>query len=106
MTRLRTTPVAALWASAFVIAALAIVQAGRLPGQAAYAETVSEFGDYTILTARTGKGPDERPHEALWVIDNRERVLIVYDLEDAQRGNFIVRDGGSLENLFRAARPR
>ncbi len=106
MTRSRTTPVAALWASAFVIAALAIVQAGRLPGQAAYAETVSESGDYTVLTARTGKGPDERPHEALWVIDNRERVLIVYDLEDAQRGNFIVRDGGSLENLFRAARPR
>lgn len=106
MTRSRTTPVAVLWASAFVIASLAIVQAGRLPGQAAYAETVSEFGDYTFLTARTGKGPDERPHEALWVIDNREGVLIVYGMEDAQRGNLIVRGGGSLQNLFRTARPR
>ena len=106
MTRSRSTPVTVLWASAFVIAALAIVQAGRLPGQAAYAETVSDFGDYTILTARTGKGPDDRPNESLWVIDNREQVLIVYDMEDAQRGNFIVRGGGSLQNLFRTARPR
>ncbi len=106
MTRSRTSPGTVLWASAFVIAALAIVQAGRLPGQAAYAETVSEFGDYTVLTARTGKGPDERPNEALWVIDNREQVLIVYEMEDAQRGIFIVRDGGSLQNLFRTARPR
>ncbi len=106
MTRSRTTPVAVLWASAFVIAALTIVQAGRLPGQSAYAETVSDLGDYTVLTARTGKGPDDRPNEALWVIDNRERVLIVYEMEDAQRGIFIVRDGGSLQNLFRTARPR
>ncbi len=106
MTRSRTTPGTVLWASAFVIAALAIVQAGRLPGSTAYAETVADLGDYTVLTARTGKGPDGRPYEALWVIDNRERVLIVYDMEDAQRGNFIVRGGGSLQNLFRTARPR
>lgn len=106
MTRSRTTPAAVLWASAFVIAALAIVQAGRLPGSTAYAETVAELGDYTVLTARTGKGPDDRPYEALWVIDNREQVLIVYDLEDAQRGKLIVRGGGSLRNLFRTARPR
>ncbi len=105
MTHSRTTPVAVLWASAFVIAALTIVQAGRLPGGTAYAETVAELGDYTVLTARTGKGPDDRPYEALWVIDNREQVLIVYDLEDAQRGKFIVRGGGSLRNLFRTARP-
>ncbi len=106
MTRSRTTPVAALWASAFVIAALAVVQAGRLPGSAAYAGMVSELGDYSILTARTGQGPDERPYEALWVIDNREQVLIVFDLEDAQRGNLTVRGGGSLRNLFLQARPR
>ncbi len=93
-----------LWASAFVIAALVIVQAGRLPS--AQAEVVSELGDYVALTAGTGKGPDERPYEALFVIDNREQVLVVYDLEDAQRGNLIVRGGGSLMNLFRNARPR
>ena len=106
MTRSRTTPVAALWASAFVVAALAVIQAGRLPGSAAHAGMVSEFRDYTILTARTGQGPDGRPYEALWVIDNREQVLIVYDLEDAQRGTLTVRGGGSLRNLFLQARPR
>ncbi len=93
-----------LWASAFVIGALIIVQAGRLPS--AQAEMVSELGDYVALTAKTGKGPDERPNVALFVIDNREQVLIVYDLDDAQRGNLIVRGGGSLVNLFRNARPR
>ena len=106
MTRTRTTPVAALWASAFVIAALAVIQAGRLPGSAAHANMVSELGDFTILTAPTGQGPDQRPYEALWVIDNREQVLIVYELEDAQRGTLTVRGGGSLRNLFLQARPR
>ena len=53
MSRSGTRPAAALWASAFVIAALAIVQAGQLPGNSAHAETTSEFGDYTLLTAPT-----------------------------------------------------
>jgi hypothetical protein len=35
---------AVLWASAFVIAALVIVQAGRLPGPAARAEMSSSSG--------------------------------------------------------------
>ncbi len=95
---------AVLWASAFVIAALAIVQAGHIPS--AQAETVTVMGDYVALTARSGKGPDERPYEVLFVLDNREQVLMVYDLEDAQRGTMTVRGGGSLVNLFRNARPR
>lgn len=95
-----------LWASAFVILALVIVQAGRLPGQAAYAEVAAAEGDYTLLTARTGKGPETRPQEVLYVIDNRDQVLIVYDLEDAQRGTMVVRGGGPLESLFHNARPR
>ncbi len=106
MNRSGTRPAAALWASAFVIAALAIVQAGQLPGNSAHAETTSEFGDYTLLTARTGKGPEDRPNESLWIIDNREQVLMVYELEDAQRGTLTVRGGGSLHNLFLQARPR
>jgi hypothetical protein len=106
MTHPRNTSATALWASAFVIAALVIVQAGRHPGNTAYAEMESSVGDYSILTAKTGKGPETRPYEALFVIDNREQVLIVYDLDDAQRGNMIVRGGGSLVNLFRNARPR
>jgi hypothetical protein len=94
----------ALWASAFVIAALVIAQAGRMP--AAQAETVVSVNDYVALTARTGRGPDERPNEALFVLDNREQTLVVYDMEDAQRGTLVVRGGGSLVNLFRNARGR
>jgi len=100
----RSTQHVPLWASAFVILALVVVQAGRLPS--AHGETVASAGDYTLLTARSGKGPETRPYEVLFVIDNREQVLIVYDLEDAQRGTMTVRDGGPLEALFRNARPR
>jgi hypothetical protein len=96
----------ALWASAFVVAALVVVQAGRLPGSTAYAEMEASAGDYTLLTARTGRGPETRPYEVLYVIDNREQVLIVYELEDAQRGNLTVRGGGPLPALFNNARPR
>ncbi len=106
MNRSRVRPAIALWASAFVIAALAIVQAGRLPANSAYAETAAESGDYTLLTVRSGKGPEDRPNETLWIIDNREQVLMVYELEDAQRGTLTVRGGGSLHNLFLQARPR
>ena len=106
MNRSGIRPAPALWASAFVIAALAIVQAGRLPGNSAHAETTSDFGDYTLLTARLGQGAADRPNESLWIIDNRDQVLMVYELEDAQRGTLTVRGGGSLHNLFLQARPR
>ena len=95
---------AVLWASAFVIAALVIVQAGRLPGPAARAEMSSSRGDYTLLTARSGRGPDEKPYELLYVIDNRDEVLLVYDVEEAQRGVINAVDGGPLVNLFQGAR--
>ena len=95
-----------LWASAFVIGAVIILQAGRLPERAAHAEVEASLGDYVLLTARTGRGPETRPNEVLYVIDNREQVLMVYELEDAQRGSIVVRGGGPLQNLFVNARPR
>ncbi len=98
------TSAAVLWASAFVIAALVIVQAGRLPGRPAYGEMVSTRADYTILTARSGRGRDEEPDEILFVIDNRDGVLMVYEMPDARRGKIFARDGGRLENLFQSAR--
>ena len=101
-----TTPVAVLWASAFVIGALTLMQAGRLPSQSAYAETAANRSDFTLLTARSGRGDEQEPDEVLFVIDNRERVLLVYEVEDAQRGAIFARDGGSLDSLFRGARPR
>ncbi len=98
------TSAATLWASAFVIAALIIVQAGRLAGPTAYAEAVDNRGDYTLLTARSGRGPDEKPYEVLYVIDNRDQILMVYEIENVQRGEIIARDGGPLETLFTTAR--
>ncbi|MCH8006909.1 MAG: hypothetical protein IH888_11885 [Planctomycetes bacterium] len=96
-------PAAALWASAFVIGALTIVQTGRLP-QAAYGEMSASHGDYTILTTDSGRGGDLDPDELLYVIDNRTEVLLVYEIEDARRGQVILRDGWSLRALFHRAR--
>jgi len=97
--------VAALWASAFVIAALIIVQAGRLPGNQAHAEMATGNGTYTLVTADAGTGGDERPDELLYVIDSRDQVLLVYEIEDARQKRVILRGGGSLQNLLHAARP-
>ncbi len=96
---------AALWASALVIAALTIVQAGRLPSQPAHGEMTASRADYTIRTTNSGRGGDVDPDELLYVIDNRDQVLMVYEIEDARRGQIILRDGGSLDLLFRRARP-
>ncbi len=95
---------AVLWASAFVIAAMILVQAGRLPGQAAHAEMTATRADYTVMTTNSGRGGDEDPDELLYVIDNRDQVLLVYEIEDARRGNVILRDGWSLTNVFARAR--
>jgi hypothetical protein len=97
---------AVLSASAFVIAAMIIVQAGRLPGQQAYAEMSSERGSYTMLTTDAGIGGDEDPWEVLYVIDSRQEVLLVYFMDDARQKRLTLRDGGSLRGLFRTARGR
>ena len=99
---LRAAP---LWASAFVIGALVVIQAGRLPAPAAYAGTSAAQGDYTVLTADSGRGGEVDPDEILYVLDNRDQVLMVYQIEDARRRQVILRDGWSLDTLFRRARP-
>jgi hypothetical protein len=101
--RSANTPAAVLWASAFVIAALTILQAGRLPGRSALAETTANVNDFSLVTARSGLGPDEKPYEVLYIIDDHNEVLLVYDLQNVQQGIFL-RDGGPLVNLFRTAR--
>ena len=98
---------AALWASAFVIAAMVVVQAGRLPmaagANAAHADVTASRGSYTLLTADSGRGSDDA-NKLLYVIDSREQVLLVYEIEDARRNMMFLRTGGSLENLFNSAR--
>ena len=93
-----------LWASVFVIIAMIIVQAGKLPGNAAYAEMATGSGSYTVLTTNSGKGGDSDPNELLYVIDNTAQVLLVYEIEDSRSGIIFHRDGGSLVNMFNSAR--
>lgn len=103
------SPAAAiLWASAFLLFALIIVQAGKLPGSAAFAEMSDSNGDYSVLTTTSGKGgstSNEPPYQVLYVIDNHAEVLMVYEIDDARQGRIELRGGGSLSNLFRRARP-
>ena len=96
---------AALWASAFVIGALIIVQAGRLPANPAFASTASDRGDFSLLTLDSGVGGDTQPYELLYVIDSRQQAIMVYQIEDARRKQILLRDGGSLDQIFRLARP-
>jgi hypothetical protein len=97
---------AALWASAFVLAALVFVQAGRHPGREARAEMTANRGSYTLLTTDAGRGGDNNPWELLYVIDSRDQILLVYEIEDARQNTMHLRDGASLDYLFRVARPR
>lgn len=94
------TPAAILWASAFLLAALVIVQAGRLPGNEAHAEMGVQFDGFTLLTTDSGRGEDAAPDELLYVLDSRAEMLYVYEVDDARNGTILLRDGGSLRNLF------
>ena len=98
---------AALWWSAFLLAALTVVQAGRLPGNAAYAGTANQgnFGT-SVVTQATGLGPSDKPYEALWVLDGRGEMLFIYYIENANAGekSLLLRQVVSVPELFRSAR--
>ncbi|MCA9310314.1 MAG: hypothetical protein KDA21_03860 [Phycisphaerales bacterium] len=66
---------AALWASAFVIMALIIIQAGQVGTgpNAAWAETISDVGDYEIMTVPVGN-----LEEVLVVLDSRDETIYTY----------------------------
>lgn len=101
------TPAAILWASAFLLAALVIITAGRLPANQAYAEmAVSGTNGFTLMTADAGRGGDENPDELLYVIDNRSEMLFVYEVLNAQTGGLNLKGGGSLTELFQTAARR
>lgn len=87
---------AALWASAFVIGALVIVQAGRLPVNPAFADQAVADHGYTLVTGESGRSDAE----VLYVLDSRSETMLVYEIEDARQKQVILRDGGSLRRLF------
>jgi len=101
------SPAAAiLWASAFLLVAIIIMQAGKLPGSAAYAEMATSHADYSALTTTSGLGGGSGgdSYQVLYIIDNRDETLMVYQIDDARTGRIELRGGGSLVNLFRRAR--
>ena len=78
MKNTRLTSSAALSASALVIAALVVVQAGKLlSGPEARADLVSTAGTVSVLTAEANNSND-----VLFVLDGRSEELMVYKLEN------------------------
>ena len=102
-----STSAAVLWASAFVVAGMVITKAAELPPNAAYAGTAASDGDFSVTTASKGTGPDLRPHELLYVVDNRTEMLFIYDVDDGTGGRRVLLAGGQpLPALFGFARGR
>ena len=101
----RINPAAAvLWASAFMLAALVIVQAGRLPGSSAYADQAVQSGGFTLLTTSSGRGKDADPYELLYVLDSRDEIVLVYHIPDARQKQINLLGGASLPFWFQNAR--
>jgi hypothetical protein len=74
----RPGAVAALWASAFVLAGLVLTLAAGLPrAESQLAGTVSSVGELTILTADTGAGED-----VIVVLDGVAESLFVYSVQN------------------------
>ena len=103
-------PRAILLGSALVIAALIVVQLGRLsgrhaPGAAlaalpvglmAGAESVSRVGDYTVLTFNSGSD------DVLAVLDGRGEELFTYRVKNLKEFEFLGRE--RLPELFATGR--
>lgn len=85
----------AMWASAFVLAGLLLSQAGRITNTPASAEMVSQSGQYTALTARSGS------EEVLVVLDERNEKLFVYRVHNQERVD--LHEKHDLDALFRTA---
>ena len=101
------TATAILTASAVLLAALTIIQAGRLPFNAAYAGAANQGGQGTsLVTIDSGLGPKERPYELLWVLDGRGEMVFVYYMENANAGEkaLLLRQAMPVTELFRLAR--
>jgi hypothetical protein len=70
----RPAPSSVLWASAFVIAAMILVVAGRGGGLEARGEMVSRVGEYTLLSTDGGN------EDVIVVLDSRSEELMVYKI--------------------------
>ena len=87
---------AGLWASAAVLTALILIQAGTLTGNAARAEMVAHAGEFTAMTSDSGT------EELLVVLDNRSEQLMVYRLRAQQALELL--QNLSVAKVFESAR--
>jgi hypothetical protein len=101
---------AVLWAVAAGLAALVIMQAGRVDEASPPTPTPTSAlssavtGDgFSVVAGRSGRGDDADPDELIWVLDSRSGAILVYEVEDPRLGSVVFRQGGSLDALFRTA---
>ncbi|MSR44335.1 MAG: hypothetical protein EXS15_03125 [Phycisphaerales bacterium] len=60
-----------------------------------------------VMTLPTGEGPDSRPTECVYLLDNRNETLMIYAVDTVGTGRVLaLRWVESLSGLFRSARPR
>jgi hypothetical protein len=85
-----------LWASAFILAGLIVLQAGRSGGEAR-ADLVASVGGMTALTVAGASSED-----LLLVIDGRAEELFVYRVENQQ--NVELQRRYNLPRMFNDAR--
>lgn len=89
--------VATLWASAFVIAALVLFQAGRTDlATTAYADVLT-VNDMTVLSVEVSDN-----EEVVAVLDQRSELISVYSVEGGR--NLVRHTTENLGNVFRQAR--
>jgi hypothetical protein len=94
-----------LWASAFVIAALVMLEAGRSPERAAHADqAVTGSAGFNMVTAKAGVDAEGQVQEVLYVIDGRDEVLYVYEIPSSTDRRIVFRAGVHLPTLFNAGR--
>lgn len=97
-----------LWASAFVLAGLLIVSAGRITPSADAGDAASvAAGGMQVLTLTNGDGTSTQFNESVYVLDNHSETLFVYTIENAtDKRGLILRTAEPLQQVFRNARPR
>jgi len=92
-----------LWASAFVLAALVMIEAGKLPAHRAHAgpATAGDEG-FSMLTAPSATGGSGQ--EYLYVIDGRDEVLYLYEVPNVADRRIVFKGGAFLPAVFAAGR--
>ncbi len=94
-----------LWASAFVIAAPVLVEAGRSPaGEAHAGQAVTGSTGFSMVTAKSGVDAEGQVQEVLYLIDGRDEVLYVYEIPSPTDRRIVFRAGVHLPTLFNAGR--